>query len=178
MKEGHVRGIIFSLGVCTVIIIQALIATVFARYLNNHPDVIDVLQRVAFVIFVLISVYFLFVAKTKEKKDDDVDVKSKSSRFFQGMFLSSINVFPIPFQAYIAITIASFGWLEFDDNSGIASYVAGATSGAFVALYIYLFFFEKIKGTKITSQKSMNYLIGSITGIIAIITLINIINEI
>ncbi|WP_104735400.1 LysE family transporter [Hanstruepera ponticola] len=176
LKDGHARGITFSLGACFVIIFQALIATVFARYLNKHPDVIDVLQRVAFVIFVLICIYFLFIAKKTDKNDESVDVKSKSSRFFQGVFLSSINVFPIPFQAYIAITIASFGWLDFD-NTGITAYVAGASSGAFVALYIYMFFFEKIKGTKMTSQKSMNLLIGIITAAIAIITLINIIKE-
>ena len=162
LKDGHTRGIMFSLGACLVIIFQALIATVFARYLNKHPDVIDVLQRVAFVIFVLISIYFLLIAKSTEKKEKSLDIKSKSSRFFQGIFMSSINVFPIPFQAYVAITIASFGWLEFD-NTGITSYVAGATSGAFVALYIYMFFFDKIKGNKITSQKGMNYLIGIIT---------------
>lgn len=176
LKDGHTRGIMFSLGACLVIIFQALIATVFARYLNKHPDVIDVLQRVAFVIFVLISIYFLLIAKSTEKKEKSLDIKSKSSRFFQGIFMSSINVFPIPFQAYVAITIASFGWLEFD-NTGITSYVAGATSGAFVALYIYMFFFDKIKGNKITSQKGMNYLIGIITGVIAIITLINIVKE-
>ena len=177
LKEGHTRGIMFSLGTCTVIIFQALIATVFARYLNQHPDVIDVLQRVAFVIFVLISVYFLLIAKTTEKQNKDLEVKSKTSRFFQGVFLASINIFTIPYQAYVAITIASFGWLEFNNNTGIGSYVAGASSGAFVALYIYMFFFEKVKGTKVTSQKGMNYLIGTITGLIAIVTFINILND-
>ncbi|RSK41850.1 LysE family transporter [Mangrovimonas spongiae] len=176
MKDGHIRGIMFSLGACLVVVFQALIATVFARYLSNHPDVIDILQRVAFVIFVLVSVYFLFIAKSTDKPKKEIEVKSKSSRFFQGVFLSAINVFPVPFQAYMAITLSSFGWLSFDKTS-IASYVTGATTGAFVVLYIYMFFFEKIKGRSFTSQKNMNYLIGGITGIVAVITLINIIKE-
>ncbi|WP_338732677.1 LysE family translocator [Mangrovimonas cancribranchiae] len=177
MKDGHVRGVMFSLGACLVVVFQALIATVFARYLSNHPDVIDILQRVAFVIFVLVSVYFLFIAKSTDKPKKEIEVKSKSSRFFQGVFLSAINVFPVPFQAYMAITLSSFGWLSFDKTS-IASYVTGATTGAFVVLYIYMFFFEKIKGRSFTSQKNMNYLIGGITGIVAVITLINIIKEV
>ncbi|GGH35943.1 lysine transporter LysE [Mangrovimonas yunxiaonensis] len=176
LKEGHNRGVMFSLGACTIVVFQVLIATVFARYLSNHPDIVDILQRVAFVIFVLISVYFLFIAKNHEAQPKEINVKSKSSRFFQGVFLSSINVFPIPFQAYMAITFSSFGWLAFDKTS-IASYVTGSTSGAFVILYIYMFFFEKIKGKSFTSQKNMNYIIGGITGIIAIVTLINIIKE-
>jgi len=176
LKEGHVRGIMFSIGVCIIVFIQTYLASIFAKYLSNHAEVIDILQRVAFVIFVLITVYYLFVAKQQSKPQIEPQIRSKHSRFFQGMFLSSINVFPIPYQAYMTITLASIGWLEFDMTS-IISYVAGAGMGTFVMLYMYIFFFDKIKNKSITSQKSMNYLIGGITGIISIVTLINIIKE-
>jgi len=176
LKEGHVRGIMFSIGVCIIVFVQTYLASIFAKYLSNHAEVIDILQRVAFVIFVLITVYYLFIAKQKLKPHLEPQMRSKYSRFFLGMFLSSINVFPIPYQAYMTITLASFGWLDFDTLS-ITSYVAGAGMGTFVMLYMYIFFFDKIKNKSITSQKSMNYLIGGITGIISIITLINIIKE-
>ncbi|HNQ27597.1 MAG TPA: LysE family transporter [Aquaticitalea sp.] len=176
LKEGHVRGIMFSLGVCFVVFLQTYIAAMFARYLSNHQDVVDILQRVAFVIFVLISVYFLLIAKAGKKQDVEQHSRSKQSRFFQGIFLSAINVFPIPYQAYMTITIASFGWLEFERIS-IVSYVSGAATGTFVMLYIYIFFFDKIKTKSFTSQKNMNYIIGTITGIIACVTLVNILKE-
>lgn len=76
----------------------------------------------------------------------------------------------------MTITLASFGWLDFSQIS-IISYISGAAMGTFVTLYMYIFFFEKIKGKSFTSQKSMNYVIGGITGIISIVTLINIIRE-
>lgn len=76
----------------------------------------------------------------------------------------------------MTVTLASFGWLEFT-RPMIISYVAGAVMGSFVMLYMYIFFFDKIKHKNLTSQKNMNYLIGSITGVIAIITLLNIIKE-
>jgi hypothetical protein len=85
-------------------------------------------------------------------------------------------MFPIPFQAYITVTFASLGWLTFD-NIGISTYVAGAAMGSFANLYVYIFFFDKIKKTKETSQKKMNYIIGIITGIISIITLISILRK-
>ncbi len=176
IKDGHTRGLVFSIGVCVIVIAQTLIALVFARYLSNHPDVVDILQRVALVIFVLITVYFLVLAKKDAKPKVEPNVKSKKSRFFQGMLLSALNVFPIPYQAYMGITLASFKWLTFDPVS-IGSYVAGAVSGTFVMLYVYVFFFEKIKSKKIKSQKTMNFIIGIITGIISIVTLINIIKE-
>ena len=176
LKDGHTRGIMFSVGACVIIIFQTYIGTLFARYLSNHQDVVDVLQRVAFVIFVLITIYFLIIAKKESKPQVELKVKSKKSRFFQGMFLSALNVFPIPYQAYMSITLASFGWMSFEKTS-IFAYVSGAVMGSFIIFYIYIFFFDKIKNKTLTSQQTMNYLIGSITGIISIITLINIIKE-
>lgn len=176
LKEGYSRGIMFSIGVSSIVLVQTYIAVIFARYLSNHPDVIDILQRVAVVVFILISIYFLFFAKTTTNPEVENHVKSKHSRLFYGMFLACLNLFPIPYQAYISITIAAFGWLTFDIMS-ISSYVAGAGTGTFVMLYVYIFFFDRIKNKKFTSQKSMNYIIGGITGAISIVTLINIIKE-
>lgn len=177
LKEGYSRGVLFSVGVCVIVCLQTYVAAIFARYLTNHPEVVDILQRVAFVLFVLIAIYFLLLAqKQQQQQIAEPKMKSKHSRFFQGIFLSSLNVFPIPYQAYMTVTIASFGWLEFDTISIIA-YVAGSATGTFVMLYVYIFFFEKIKGRNFTTQKSMNYIIGGITGIVALFTLINIIKE-
>ena len=176
LKEGSNRGILFSIGVCVIVCLQTYLAAIFAKYLSNHPEVIEILQRVAFVIFVLITIYYLLLARKQPKPNVEANIRSKHSRFFQGILLSALNVFPIPYQAYMTLTMASFGWLTFETYSIIA-YVAGAASGTFVMLYIYIFFFDKIKNEKLTSQKNMNYVIGSITGIIAIFTLINIIKE-
>ena len=177
LKEGYSRGIVFSIGVSLTVIAQTYIAVIFARYLSNHPDIIDILQRVALVIFILISVYYLFIAKEKSQSTEDINNRSKRNRFFFGMFLSSLNMFPIPYQAYMSITLASFGLMDFERTS-IGSYVAGAAMGTFVMLYIYIFFFDKIKSQKLTSHKNMNLSIGIITAIIALITLINVIKEI
>lgn len=177
LKEGYARGIMFSAGVCVIVVFQTYIAALFARYISNDHSVIKVLQRVAFVVFVLITVYFLIIAKSDPKPDVDPQSRSKHSRFFQGIFLSAINFFPIPYQAYMTITIASFGWMEFE-RASIISYVAGAATGTFVMLYIYIFFFDKIKNKKLTSQRNMNYIIGTITGIIAFVTLLNIIRDV
>ena len=177
LKEGPGRGITFSSGVCLVVFIQTYVAAIFARYLSNRPDIVEILQRVAFVIFVLITIYFLIIARNqKEANVQEADVMSKRSRFFHGMLLSALNVFPIPYQAYMTITLSSFGWMNFEKTS-IVTYVTGAAMGTFVMLYFYIFFFDKIKDKKFTSQKSMNYSIGIITGIVALFTFINILKE-
>lgn len=176
LKEGAGRGIMFSTGVCVVVYVQTYIAAIFARYLSNHPDIVEILQRVAFVIFVLITIYFLVLASQQKEPKPETEIKSKHGRFLHGMLLSALNVFPIPYQAYMTITLVSFGWMDFQKLS-IVTYVTGAATGTFVMLYFYIFFFDKIKDRKFTSQKSMNYSIGVITGIVALVTFINILRE-
>lgn len=178
IKEGAGRGIMFSTGVCLVVFIQTYIAAIFSRYLSNRQDVVAILQRVAFVIFVLVTIYFLVLAskQKKEEKNIEEEVRSKKSRFFYGMFLSGLNVFPIPYQAYMTISLASLGVMDFQRLS-IITYVTGASMGTFVMLYIYIFFFDKIKDKAFTSQKNMNYIIGSVTGLVALVTFVNILRE-
>lgn len=176
LKEGAGRGIMFSTGVSIVVFIQTYIASIFARYLSNRPDIVEILQRVAFVIFVLITIYFLVLASKQKEVKAKTEIKSKHGRLLHGMLLSALNVFPIPYQAYMTITLASFGLMDFE-RTNIITYVTGASMGTFVMLYFYIFFFDKIKDRKFTSQKSMNYSIGIITGIVALVTFINILRE-
>lgn len=173
LKEGYNRSFMFSVGVCIIVALQTYVATLFAKYLNQNTDVTDILKRVALVIFILISIYFFVTAKTKSKAIDlDYEIKSKKSRFFQGLFLSSLNLFPIPFQAYVLTSLLSVQWIDMQGTS-IGSYVAGASMGTFIALYIYILFFDNLKNNKLVSPKNINYIISLVTLIVAIITFFN-----
>lgn len=175
LKEGHNRSFIFSIGVCIVVGLQTYVATVFAKYLNQHPDVTSILKCVAIVIFILIAFYF-FITANKQTSPVKIDprIKSKQSRFFQGVFISALNIFPIPFQAYVVTSLLSAGWLQLDPII-IGAYIAGAVMGTFIALYIYILFFDTIKNNKITSAKNINYSIALITLAVAIVTFVNLI---
>jgi threonine/homoserine/homoserine lactone efflux protein len=174
LKEGHNRSFIFSFGVCIVVSVQVYIAVIFAKYLSLHPEVTVILKRVAFVIFLLVSAYFFSTAKSTNIQLEH-SIKSKQSRFFQGMFMSALNVFPIPFQAYVVTTLLSFKWMNLEATT-IGTYVSGAVMGTFMALYIYILFFDTLKNTKLASPKNMNYTIGIITLLVAIVTLINLVS--
>ena len=82
LKEGHVRGLMFSLGVCTIVGVQTYIAVLFARYLVKHPEIVNILERVAFVIFVLITIYFLVLAKKTSSKPKKEREPSLHEYFF------------------------------------------------------------------------------------------------
>ncbi len=173
LKEGAVRGVYFSIGACLIVVVQTSIAAFFAKYLSLHPEVVAILQKVALIIFLLIAVYYFFVAKEPTAKSLTPSIKSKYHRFFHGMLLSLLNVFPIPFQAYMVTTLAAYGILTFEKYETIA-YISGVTMGSFVMLYIYMFFFEKIKDNTLVNPKNMNYIIGGVTALVSLLTLINV----
>ena len=173
LKEGHNRSFMFSIGVCIIVALQTYIAATFAKYLSENTDVTNILKRVALVIFILISIYFFITAKSNPNPIDlNSDIRSKQSRFFQGLFLSLLNIFPIPFQVYVLTTLLSIGWIVMDGVI-IGAYVAGTSMGTFIALYVYILFFDSLKNNKFISTKNINYSISIITMIVAISTLIN-----
>ena len=175
LSEGRSRGIIFSIGASLVVLLQTYIGAIFAKYLSVNPDVIGCLRVIALILFALVTVYFLFIAKNKERSKKERRQGKKSS-FFYGMFLSVLNVFPVPYQAYMTITLTSYGLMSFDKTI-VLTYMIGVGIGSFIALYFYILFFDRIKDKILVSQKNMNYIIGGITGVISIITLFNVVKN-
>jgi threonine/homoserine/homoserine lactone efflux protein len=175
LQDGKQRAIMFSLGAVIIIFFQTIIAVIFARYIDKHQEVVVLLKEIGFVVFFILTVYFFFIAKKpKEKVRDELELKSKKSRFFLGMFIAAINFFPVPYYALVCVTLASFNHFIFNRIS-IYSYSIGAVIGSFIIFYGYIAFFRKIKTKTDFIMKNINKILGSITGVIAIMTFIYII---
>jgi threonine/homoserine/homoserine lactone efflux protein len=175
MREGRRKGLLFSLGVCVTVFVQTFIALLFARYLDRHPEIIDVLQKVALGIFVSITIYFFFIANNIRKEPIKEVNNSKSHRIFSGMILAALNLLPIPYWVYISITFSSFGWFQFTALELWAAVLASSL-GTFIVLSIYVWFFRK-KDIEKNGKINMNYIIGLVTAIISVITFIKILND-
>jgi hypothetical protein len=100
--------------------------------------------------------------------------KSTSTRFFLGMLLSALNFFPIPYYVFVSVTLASYNLFYFD-TTNVFTFVTGVVLGSFFVFYCYITFFQKIQDKTDYLMRNMNTIIGSITGLISLITLINII---
>ena len=71
-----------------------------------------------------------------------------------------------------------FGWFSFGTPELLAAVLASGL-GTFVMLALYIQFFKRQEKPNSTSSKvNMNYIIGAITGVIAVITLISILKDI
>jgi threonine/homoserine/homoserine lactone efflux protein len=174
LKEGKRSAYWFVLGAVIVIFCQTALALFFAQFIKQRPDVIVLLREVGFGIFASLTIYFLLIAKKPKKRKGKIKKRSTSTRFFLGMLLSALNFFPIPYYVFVSITLASYNLFYFD-MTYVFTFVSGVVLGSFLVFYCYITFFQKIQDKTDYLMRNMNTIIGSITGLISIVTLINII---
>ena len=173
-KEGKRNALWFVLGAVLVIFFQVFFAILFAKIINRRPDLVTLLREIGFCIFTLLTIYFLGIAKTPKGKTTKLK-KNGKTRFLLGMLLSALNFFPIPYYVFISITLASYKLFSFSTTS-IFIFVNGVILGSFLVFYFYISFFNRFENKRDYIMKNMNTIIGCITGLISILTLINIIN--
>lgn len=175
IEEGRTRAFVFAAGAVLIILVQTFIAVVFAKFIDKNPSVTILLREVGLVIFTGLTFYFFLSSNKIKRKEKEVHLKSKKSRFFLGILLSALNFFPIPFYVFVSVTLASYGYFSFEMNF-VYNFVLGSGLGALFAFYCYIAFFKKMENRAEFLLKNMNYIIGSITGLVSVITLANIIN--
>ncbi len=173
VDEGRTRALVYVAGVCVVFTTQTVIAVFFAKYINARPELNAILQKIAFVIFTFVTIYFIVLGNKKQKMKIKPPRKSKKSHFFSGMFMAVLNVLPIPFQAFMSASVAGLGWLHFNTIE-ISTYIIGATLGTFTMLYLYIFFFHKYSNKSKEENGKMSYIVAFVTGLIALVTLFRI----
>lgn len=173
--QGRKVALLFSVGVGITVCIQTFVALLFARYLEMHDEVVDLLQKVALGIFVCITIYFFFIAKDTRREVPKQMNRSKTNRFFYGMLLAALNLLPLPYWVYLSVTFSAFGWFSFE-QMGIWAAVIASGMGTFLMLLIYAQFFRK-KHEKKMFRVNMNYVIGLLTAVISAVTLVKILNN-
>ncbi|MBQ0117727.1 MAG: LysE family transporter [Flavobacterium sp.] len=175
---GKKPAVVYALGAVTIAGLQSLLSALFAKYLDKHPEVIVLLEEVGIFIFFILTIYFFSTGKKNKKKEAVYDQdKPLYKQFGLGALLSSVNVFPIPYYVFIALTCSAKDWFPFDFWP-LAMLVFGVMLGTFLLFYAYILFFKPKEGAKEEVSfimKNANYIIGSITGIIAIFTVVKLI---
>jgi threonine/homoserine/homoserine lactone efflux protein len=174
LKDGRIEAIFFAVGATIIVFFQTLLALIFANFINSHPDIINRLQEVGLFIFIALTIYFFWKAKSPKLPKSETKIRSKTNRFFLGMLLSALNLFPIPYYVFVSITLSTYGYFYFI-KSFIYAFVMGVVIGSFLVFYLYILFFKKKDAKSSFLMNNGNYIIGSITGVVSVITLIKLI---
>ncbi len=173
VEKGKVNGIIFSLGVSTMIMLQAYIAVFISKFLYRNPEVIDILLKIAIAIFAFFAIYFFVIAKRyKEKKFKEVNLSKKNS-FYKGLLLAALNLLTIPYYSGLNAMWNEAGWIKFEAQD-ITTFVVAAGAGTFSVLYLYTFYFDKLETKTNRFSKNSNYILSALMLLLLVITLIRI----
>lgn len=172
IDQNNKAAIRFALGVSIVVLIQAYIAILFAKYLHENPALIENIQLIGAITFAILSIYFLQQSKRERKQASKVK-KPLSNSFVVGLVLSSLNMFAIPFFCEITSVLGMAGWLQFEQTS-TAVFVIGSAIGTFCLLNVYIIYAHKIQDRSKKIVKDMNLALSWVTGILALLTAVNI----
>lgn len=172
LNKGKNEAVKFAIGVSVIVLIQAYIATLFTRYLSANPHFEQYLQRIALVIFAVLSFYFYKQYKKDQIKKDRPN-KGHKNTFVVGLLLSSLNMFSIPFYCGITTALDVAGWLQFSQTY-IITFVIGSALGTFSLLFMYLKHAKIIQTKSKALAKNLNIVLSVLTGILAVVTLIKI----
>lgn len=175
MKEGRKKGLLFSLGVCITVMVQTYVALLFARYIEMHPEIVNMLQKVALGIFISLTIYFIFMAKDTRREIRDREAHSKTNRIFSGIFIALLNLLPLPYWVYLSITFSAFNLFSFSQPELWIAVIASGL-GTFGSLAFYVQYF-RLKEESRKMKINMNYVIGLVTAIISVITFLKILKE-
>lgn len=174
VEKGKKSGFYVAIGAGIVILIQAFIAVLLAKYIFDHPYVRRMILRAGLVVFCILAIYFFIQAQNKR------GIKQRSQKatvhsLFKGMLIAALNVFPIPYFVAIAGAMDLSGGMEYD-WSLIISFALAASVGSFTSLYLYVVLFDKIERKAEAFAKFSNYFMAGLMLVLIVVALVRIFN--
>lgn len=173
--DGRNEAISFAIGASVIVFFQTYIAIQFAKFINSRQDIITLLQEIGLFLFIAITIFLFWTARKPKKEKQEIKLHSKSNRFFLGMLISALNLFPIPFYVFVSVSLSSYDLFYFN-SLHVYSFVSGVVIGSFTGFYLYILYFKNHQSKSDYLIKNGNYIIGSITGLISLVTLFKLIN--
>ena len=173
VEKGKTNGIIFSLGVSIMIIVQAYISVLISKFLFKNPEIIDLLLKIALIVFAFFAVYFFVKAKKKKLNRPKIVKVSKKNSFFKGILLAAVNLLTIPYYSGLNAMWNASGWIKFQFRD-IATFILAAGCGTFTVLYLYTVYFTKLETKNNGFSKNSNYILSALMLLLLVITLIRI----
>jgi threonine/homoserine/homoserine lactone efflux protein len=170
LEKGSRSGMWFALGAAMVVIPQAFIALVFARFFADHPEVVDRLNYAGLFVLFLLSVVF-FIQARKNFKGEGSGKRGKS--FVVGLLMSSMNMLAIPFYLVLSSVLENRGLLT-TEQPYINLFVTGVFLGAFSLFMVYVKFAEVIQKRAQFIARNINYILSALFLVLGILTLIKI----
>ena len=167
IDENKNEALKFALGAVIIVFFQSFIGVFFAKLLEQNPMVSTTF---GVVIFLLLTVFFIFKGINQKKQKIDVKLEKKKNRFWYGVALSSLNMFAIPYYAFVSLTLATSDLFAFQLPQELVFSLAAAL-GTYTIFYLYAVLFKKVEHKVAFLINNINFFIAAVTGLVAISSL-------
>lgn len=170
-SKGKIKAKHFAIGASVTVFFQALLALLITKMLKANPYLLVYIKQISAIIFLGLSVYF-FKKGFSDRKETYTSKQLIKNNFITGIVLSFLNMFAIPYYCAVGSALDMAGLIKLDDLS-ILYFTFGATIGTFIILYLYSYTAQKMLHKIKHITNNINFILGGITGLIGILTLIN-----
>lgn len=167
IEKNRNEGIWFSLGAALVVIPQAFIALVFARFFAENPQIVQRLELAGVFVLFLLSIVFFIQARKKFKGEGG---KRKGKSFWIGILMSLMNMLAIPFYLVLSSVLENRGLLN-TEQPYINLFVSGVFLGAFSLFFVYVQFAQVIQKRAQFIARNINYILSALFFVLGILTL-------
>ncbi len=172
LERGRSKANYFAIGVSTMVILQAYFSIALSEYIMRHPEVVELIQAMASLIFAGLAIYF-YLAFKKDKKHTGKVKEDCRNTFLIGLLLSAVNMFAIPFYYGVTLFLGSLGLFQLT-SAHIFLFALGSALGSFLILYAYPLFIKKINKNNGRKKINMNLILSLLTGALSLITLLKV----
>ncbi|TLP82656.1 LysE family transporter [Maribacter sp. ACAM166] len=175
VEKGKSNGVIFGLGVSVAVMLQTYLAVRIAKYISRNQHVIEVLMQIALVLFFVLAIYFFVKAKKQHREPFVVVEAKKRNSFSKGVFLALINLLAIPYYSGLNTIFQAQGFMSYNIVDEII-FIIATGSGTFLAMYLYVFYFDRMEHKTNAFSKNSNYILSALMVLLFIITCVRLFN--
>jgi threonine/homoserine/homoserine lactone efflux protein len=170
ISDGYGHALWFASGVFLVEIIYVRISLVAMDKIRKQEKVLKALEWITLIIVTALAVFSFIAASKNNPHAKNVLLSNNMPRFLLGFIMSALNPVQIPFW---------FGWstvlftkkILLPKNSHYNSYIAGIGIGTFLGICVFIFGGQLIVNKINANQNILNWIIGGVFTLTALIQL-------
>lgn len=162
-------------GYATVLFFQANLGAYLANVLMENSEYISLIQKIGTGILFLLSINFFRIYFTSKEKVKHKEIP-KSKSYFYGILMSLLNMMAIPFYFTSISLLIGFEYFEYSALNAFC-FSMGSTIGSFALYTLYAIVAKNIEHKLNFIASKMDFILGCLTGIVAIGNLIYLFNK-
>ncbi|MBU2996641.1 LysE family translocator [Cellulophaga baltica] len=166
LRNGKNATFYLIAGYATVLFFQANLGAYLANILMKNSEYITSIQKIGIGILFLLSINFFRLYFTSKDKVKAKEIP-KSKSYFYGILMSLLNMMAIPFYFTFISLIIGFEYFEYSLTNALY-FSIGSTIGSFTLYTLYAVVAKKIEHRLNFIAAKMDFILGCLTGAIAI----------